>query len=129
MLEGDRHMGEMPDVMPALSGYLRAFGHPDLKVAMVPIPPGPIVEYDGVDGLVQAWEDWGGTFESVRADAEELRQAERSVALFVDQIAVTKHGGVEISQPSAMLWLFDGPLVSRLEFHLDRAAALKAGGF
>jgi len=50
------------------------------------------------------------------------------VALFVNQIAVTKHGSVEISQPSAMLWLFRDELVARLEFHLDREAALRAGG-
>ena len=71
---------------------------------------------------------WGATFESVRAVAEESRVGECAVALFVNQIAVTKHAGVEITQPSALLWRFRDGLVSRLEFHLDREAALKAGG-
>jgi hypothetical protein len=64
----------------------------------------------------------------VRADAEEIREAGSAVVLFVNQIAVTRHGGVEMTQPSAMLWLFENGLVARLEFHLDRKAALRAGG-
>ena len=128
MLEGDREMGEMDDVLPGLVGYLDYFARSDFVCAMVPIPPGPGLEYSGVNGVAEAWQDWGATFNSVRAEAEELREAEQAVVLFVNQIAVTKHGGVEMTQPSAMLWLFEGELVARLEFHLDRETALRAGG-
>ena len=127
-LEGDRSMGGMDQVLPALDGYLRVYAGPGFVCAMVPVPPGPVAEYEGVDGVTQAWRDWGGTFESIRADAEEIREGEDAVALFVNQIAVTKHGGVEMTKPSAMVWLFEGGLVNRLEFHLDRDAALGAGG-
>jgi ketosteroid isomerase-like protein len=42
----------------------------------------------------------------------------------VRQIGTTRHGGVEIAQPSAAVWKFrDGRLV-RLEFHLDREEAM-----
>ena len=78
--------------------------------------------------VAEAWRDWGATFESVRADADELRETEDAVVFFVNQIAVTKHGGVEMTQPSAMVWLFEDGPVDRLEFHLDREAALRAGG-
>ena len=128
-MEGDRSMGEMHEVVPALDAYLRVFARSDFVCAMVPVPPGPVAEYAGVDGLARAWRDWGETFESVRADAEEIKEGEDAVALFVDQIAVTKHGGVEMTKPSAMLWLFEDGLVRRLEFHLDRDAALEAGGW
>lgn len=128
MLEGDRDMGEMDDTLPFLVEYLRAFARSDFVCAMVPIPPTPAIEYPGVDGVSEAWRDWGATFESVRAEAVELIAGDESVAFYVNQIAVTKHGGVEITQPSAMLWLFEGELVARLEFHLDRETALQAGG-
>jgi len=128
LLNGNRDMGEMETMLPILVEYLRAFARSDFVCAMVPSPPGRVAEYEGVDGVARAWGDWGETFESVRAEAEELREGPEAVALFVNQIAVTKHGGVEISQPSAMVWLFEGELVRRLEFHLDRGAALRAGG-
>jgi len=128
LLEGDRDMGEMEATMPLLVEYLHVFARSDFVCAMVPAPPTPAIEYEGVKGVAEAWRDWGATFESVRAVAEESRVGECAVALFVNQIAVTKHAGVEITQPSALLWRFRDGLVSRLEFHLDREAALKAGG-
>jgi ketosteroid isomerase-like protein len=127
-LEGDRNMGEMDEILPALQDYLQLFARSDFVCAMVPNPPARVAEYPGVGGLAEAWGDWGETFESVRADADELREGEDAVILFVTQFAVTKHGGVEMTQPSAMLWLFEDGLVRRLEFHLDRRAALAAGG-
>ena len=127
-LEGDRSMGDLDQVLPVLDGYLRSFAAPGFVCAMVPIPPGPVAEYEGVDGVTRAWRDWGETFETIRADAEEIRQSEDAVALFVNQIAVTKHGGVEMTKQSAMVWLFENDLVRRLEFHLDREAAIGAGG-
>ncbi len=115
MLEGDRDMGEMESTLPLLVDYLRLFAASSFVCAMVPMPPTPAIEYEGVDGVADAWRDWGATFESVRAEAEELHQSEEAVVLFVNQIAVTRHGGVEMTQPSAMLWLFKDGLVTRLE--------------
>lgn len=128
LLKSGGDMGEMETALPVLLEYLRAFARSDLVCAMVPIPPGPVADYEGVDGVAEAWRDWGTAFTSVRAEAEEVIEGSEAVALFVNQIAVTKHGSVEISQPSAMLWLFRDELVARLEFHLDRDAALRAGG-
>jgi hypothetical protein len=48
--------------------------------------------------------------------------------ILVNQVAITRHDRVEISQPSAMVLEFAGEQVSRLEFHLDRNAALRAAG-
>ena len=125
----DRNMGEMQTILPRLVEYAQAFAAPDFVCAMVPLPPGPVAEYEGPEGIERAWHDWGATFESVRADADELVEGDRAVALLVTQVVVTRHGGVEMTQPSAMLWLFsDDDRVRRLEFHLDRHAALEAGG-
>ena len=128
LLDGDRDMGEMERTLPPLTNYLRLFAASSFVCAMVPLPPTPAVEYEGVDGVADAWRDWGAAFASVRAEAEDLYQSGDATILFVNQIAVTRHGGVEMTQPSAMLWLFEDGLVTRLEFHLDREAALRAGG-
>jgi len=127
LLDGDRDMGEMERTLPLLANYLRLFAASSFVCAMVPLPPTPAVEYEGVDGVANAWHDWGAAFASVRAEAEDLFRSEDAVVLFVNQIAVTRHGGVEMTQPSAMLWLFEDGLVARLEFHLDRTMALRAG--
>ncbi|MEJ7876715.1 MAG: nuclear transport factor 2 family protein [Solirubrobacterales bacterium] len=128
LLDGDRDMGEMETTLPVLAEYLRLFAASSFVCAMVPTPPTPAIEYEGVDGVVSAWRDWGAAFASVRAEAEDLFRSEDATVLFVNQIAVTRHGGVEMTQPSAMLWVFEDGLVARLEFHLDREAALRAGG-
>jgi hypothetical protein len=125
----NRDMGEMRTILPPLVEYVQAFGAPDFVCAMVPLPPGPVAEYEGPDGIERAWNDWGAAFESVRADADELIVGDRAVALLATQVVVTRHGSVEMTQPSAMLWLFsDDDRVRRLEFHLDRDAALGGGG-
>jgi len=42
------------------------------------------------------------------------------------QVGVTRHGGVELSQPSASVWKLRDGLIYRVEFHLDRGVALKS---
>ena len=121
--------GDTKQSVPILTEFVRAFASSDFTCVMAPIPPGPPAEYEGVDGLTEAWRDWGEAFESVHLEPEEIRERPDAVVLLAKQIAVTRHDGVVISQPSAMLCLFREGLVCRLEFHLDREAALRAGGF
>ncbi len=128
LLEDDQDTGDMETTVPFLAEFLRAYARSDFKCVMVPIPPGPTAEYEGVDGFIEAWRDWGETFDSVRLEPEEIREGPDALVLLVKQIGVTRHGGVAIAQPSAMLCLFRDGLVSRLEFHLDRTAALRGGG-
>ena len=48
--------------------------------------------------------------------------------LMVKQIATTHRDGVEITQPSAIVFRFADGRLTRLELHLDRDAALRAAG-
>jgi hypothetical protein len=123
-------LGDMHEALPALTQFLSEVATPDFRCVMVPLPPTPEVVYEGVNGVTEAWGDWGEAFETVRAELEEIREAERYLVLMVTQVAVTRHGGVEIRQPSAMVFAFDesGRRVERAEFHLDQEAALKAAG-
>jgi ketosteroid isomerase-like protein len=119
---------DMTDGLPALVEFVRAFGSPTFTCAMTPLPPTPPAEFPGSDGLMRAWENWSETFESIRVEPQELLDGESAVVIMGEQIAVTRHGGVEIRQPSAITFLFRGGQIERIEFHLDREAALRSGG-
>jgi ketosteroid isomerase-like protein len=127
-LEGDNDLGYMDEALPQLIRYIEAVAAPDFTCLMVGMPPAPAVTYEGADGLARAWSDWGEAFEKVRAELEEVRESDDHIVVLVNQVAITRHHGVEISQPSAMVFAFEDGRVTRAEFHLDRAAALKSAG-
>jgi ketosteroid isomerase-like protein len=124
--EGD--FGEMSDAVPPLMELFSNFASPDFKCVMTGLPPAPRTEFPGVEGIARAWRDYGAAFESVRAEVEGVREAEDHIVLLVKQRAVTRRHGVPIAQPSALVVVFDEDLVARIEFHLDRAEALRVAG-
>ena len=121
-------LGAMDDVLPVLTAFLSEVAADDFVCTMVGRPPLGDVTYPGIDGLAEAWHGWGEMFETVRAVLEEVRDSDDHIVLLVDQIATTRHDAVEIRQPSAMLWRFDGAQVSAVEFYLDQDRALSAAG-
>jgi ketosteroid isomerase-like protein len=124
--EGD--LGYMHESLPQLVEVLRAFATPDFECRMCPRPPTPALVYPGVDGVVAAWNDYGGAFERVGAKLTGIVESDTHGVLMVDQTGTTRHGGVEISQPSAMVFEFEGDGLRRVEFHLDQAEALRVAG-
>ena len=124
----DGELGSMQESLPMLSAALEPLASPDFVCVMQPLPPTPAQTYEGVEGVAQAWSDYGGAFEDVSGRLEEVLESDDHMVFLVDQVARTRHGGVEISQPSAMLIEFDGGEVARMEFHLDRALALQRAG-
>jgi ketosteroid isomerase-like protein len=124
----DGDLGYMDETLPALTAFAREYAAPDFECAMAGLPPTPPVVWQGVEGIEKAWADYGGTFAGVRARMTELRESETHVAVLVEQMATTRHGGVEMSQPSAMIYEFDGDRIKRIEFHLDQAEALRVAG-
>ena len=83
------------------------------------------VEFEDVAGLRDAWVDWLGAFARVRIEIEEVHEIGDNVVTMVSQTGTTRHG-VAITQPSAGVWKFRDGLLSRVEFHLDRTAALES---
>lgn len=82
--------------------------------------------FEGLDGLREAWSDWLATFARVRFEIDEMQAVGENVVTFARQYGVTHHSEVPIEQPSAAVWKFrDGCLV-RIEFHLDRERALES---
>ena len=90
--------------------------------------PTPAVAFPGVDGIVRAWEDFGDGFKSVRGELERMVESENALILLVRQTVVTEHGGVEMTQPGALVVAIEGEHVSNVQFHLDQEEALRAGG-
>ncbi len=81
---------------------------------------------EGLEGLRGVWADWLGTFASVRFEIESMDEVGENVVVMARQIGTTRHGGVEISQPSAALWKFRDGVVQQVEFHLDRDMAMES---
>ena len=127
MVRDGGDLGYMEDVVPALTAFLSQLAAPDFVCLMVGGRGQPLA-YPGVDGLAEAWREWGEAFESVRAELEGVRESEEHIVIMIRQVATTRHHGVELSQPSAMVLAFEHDRVARLEFHLDRDAALRSAG-
>jgi ketosteroid isomerase-like protein len=82
--------------------------------------------YEGLDGAREAWSEWLDAFAEVRFAFEQAQDVGENVIVFVRQIGTTRHGEVEIEQPSAAVWKFRDGRVARIEFHLDRELARKS---
>ncbi len=120
--------GEMPRMAAALAEIVRPYAAPGLQCLMYPMPPTPPAVFDGVDGITRAWDDFAASFRSVRARLDRALEGESAMLLMVDTTYVTEHGGVEMTQPAALVIVLDGDLVTSVQFHLDQQAALRAGG-
>jgi ketosteroid isomerase-like protein len=113
----------------AAASAVEPFADPEFETVMV----GPEylpdqLAYRGLQGYVDAWRDWLAPYETYRAELEEWLDAGDDVVLFVRQVAQTTDGGVPIETESAVVFTFRERKLVRMEFHLDRARALKAAG-
>ncbi len=116
------------EAVAAMTAFLSENATEDFTCVMRGLPPTPAATYPGVEGVTRAWKDWGEVFEKVRIELEEVRTSPDHVVMLVEQVARTRHGGVEMRQPSAVVFVFDGGRASRVEFHLDRDEALRVAG-
>jgi ketosteroid isomerase-like protein len=102
---------------------------PEFEVAMVGPEYSPAtLDYKGFDGFVAAWTDWTGAFESFRIEVDEMVDARDKVVSLVRQIGAPKGTDAEIETPGAAVWMIRDGRLRRVEFHLDRDAALRAAG-
>jgi ketosteroid isomerase-like protein len=108
---------------------LEQLAWPDFEGAMVGSIPAARTEWKGLEGLVAAWADWLEPFESHRTEIEEMRDAGNDcVVIFLRQIARPTGATADVeNMGAAVLWTREGKL-SRIEFHIDRAVAIRAAG-
>ena len=108
---------------------LAELAQPDFEVVMV--GPGYLpqaAERAGPDGFREAWVDWTSPFESFQIEIERVIDAGDRVVSLVRQTGRTKTGGVEIEAAAAAVWTIRDGKLTRVEFHLDQEAALRAAG-
>ena len=102
---------------------------PEFEVVMVgPEYSSAKAEYAGLDGFVDAWRDWTSAFESFRIEVDEMVDAGDNVVSLVRQIGIPKSANAEIESQGAAVWMIREGRLRRVEFHLDRGAALRAAG-
>jgi ketosteroid isomerase-like protein len=106
---------------------LRELAWPDLEIAMVG-PGGFTGRFHGVDGFFEAWEDWLRPFDRYTVEIEELREHGEQVVVLVRHTATPKGTEATVEgTAAAVMTLRDGRL-ARIEFNLDREAALRGAG-
>ncbi len=118
---------EMEGMVTACTEALRAIASPDLAVAFV-ANHGFRGDFTGLDGFRASWLDWLEGFSTYETTVEATRLGP-GVAVVLTRQTVTPRGGeTTIEAPAAAAAWWDGDRVVRLEFHLDRALALRTAG-
>jgi hypothetical protein len=81
-----------------------------------------------VAGLMEGWQDWLSPYESFRLEVEDLIESDDVLVTCVRQFGTPVGGGPELEAAGAAVWwVRDGRLV-RIEFNLNREAALRSVG-
>jgi ketosteroid isomerase-like protein len=106
----------------------REVAEPEFVCRMVGPDLSFVGEEKGAEGFLKAWADWTSPFEEFRIEVERVIDAGSHMIDFVRQTAVTKRGGVPVQTLGAGVWTFREGRLSRVEFHLDRDAALRSAG-
>jgi ketosteroid isomerase-like protein len=116
------------EIRPRLE-QLQELAWPDFDCVMVGSIPAARTEWTGLDGVVAAWTDWVQAFDTHRTEIEEMRSVGNDCAVvFLRQLARPKGATAEVENMGAfVLWTRGGKL-SRIEFHIDRAVAIRAAG-
>jgi ketosteroid isomerase-like protein len=113
-----------------IAEVLREVAEPDFECVMVASGGGAGLraERRGVGGFLDSWRDWAGAFDRMRIEPERLIETgDRVVEL--DRMSGTPRGtSAEVVNRVGAVWTFSDGRLSRVEFHLDRAEALRAAG-
>jgi SnoaL-like protein len=111
-----------------LTAAIEDVAGPDFVSAMIGPDQSFRIEYQGVAGLVEGWQDWLSPYESFRLEVGDLIESNDVLVTCVRQFGTPVGGGPElVAEGAAVWWLREGRLV-RVEFNLDRQAALRSAG-
>jgi ketosteroid isomerase-like protein len=106
---------------------LRELASPDLETAMVG-PGGFTGTFRGVDGFREAWADWLRPFETYEVEIEEIRDAGERVIALAHHTATTHESDAPMREAVAAVMTFRKGRLTRIEFNLDRDAAIRSAG-
>jgi ketosteroid isomerase-like protein len=102
---------------------------PDVVVLMIGADRGLTGTFHGVEGFIDAWQDFTDTFQHLWSDIGDLIEVSDDVILAeTHQKGTTATAGVEIDNDAAAVFRFTNGRLQQAEFHLDREAARRAAG-
>jgi hypothetical protein len=83
----------------------------------------------GPEGFERGWREWLAAFASYRVEQEpEPRRSGDAVVFFARQIATPRGSDQPVTSDGALVAFFHAGKARRIEFHLDREAALRSAG-
>jgi ketosteroid isomerase-like protein len=84
--------------------------------------------YRGIEGLLAWQHDWGRSWETSRADLEELIEAGDRVISVVRVHAKGRRSGIELEREEGVVWTVSAGKVVRVDYYGSRREAFKAVG-
>ena len=112
------------EMVERMAGAIESLATDDFTCGMMALDV--TQEFTGPEGVKAAWNDWLEAYSELIFKIKEVGDVGENVLMIVDQVGITRHGGVEVEQPSAAVWMFRDERLFRVEFHLDRRAAERA---
>jgi ketosteroid isomerase-like protein len=85
-------------------------------------------EFKGPEGFIEGWRDFLATFETFTNVIQEVLPVGDKVVVLNKLKGTTATAGVPMEQEGAGVFTFADGQLTRAEFYLDRAGALKAAG-
>jgi ketosteroid isomerase-like protein len=114
-------------MLKALAETVAPLLHPEFEVVFMDALRGETT-YPGIDGLSEGWLDWLFPWETYRTELEEALDLGERVLLLVRDYGRREGNTQEVVLNGAAIWTLRDGKIARLEFHNDRATALKAVG-
>ncbi len=76
--------------------------------------------YEGWEGFISGWREWTEPYATYEYELHEVEQLGDISLVGGRQLATLAGGGEPIDSPAVCaLWVWDGELIERIEFHLD----------
>jgi ketosteroid isomerase-like protein len=111
-----------------LENGLREVALPDLECVMVGPDPHFAIESRGIQGFIDSWFDWLSPFDRWRLEIEEVIESGDRLVTLVRQFGTPRDSNAEVENAGAAVWFIRDARLARVEFHLNREAALRAAG-
>jgi ketosteroid isomerase-like protein len=100
--------------------------HPDFECVRPGLPDGKT--YIGLNGLRDTWQDWLAPWTTYRVDIEDTIDLGDRVLVLAHVFGRLEGSQAEVENTVATVWTVRDGSITRGEFYLDRAEALKAVG-
>jgi ketosteroid isomerase-like protein len=101
--------------------------HPDVEMHEWPEGPDSRV-YHGMDGILQAREEWAKAWEYIRAEPRRFVESGNQVFIHIRNIGKGRGSAIELDLDGFAVYTLRESKVAKVQFFMDREAALAAAG-